>query len=48
MDTDVKLSNIGGFKTAASILNGVPPSVESGILEKLDEMDAELSRNNFV
>lgn len=42
--TEIKLSNIGGVKVAASILNGVPPAVESDILKKLSEIDADFSQ----
>lgn len=44
VDSEVKLANIGGYKVAASILNGVPPNVESSIFEKLGQIDADLTQ----
>ena len=40
---DVKLSDIGGIKAAAGILNAVSPALESAIIEKLNEADFEVS-----
>lgn len=40
----VQSSRIGGIKTAANILNFVESSVESGIMEKVKEVDGDLGQ----
>ncbi|MDP1708493.1 MAG: flagellar motor switch protein FliG [Gammaproteobacteria bacterium] len=42
--SNVKSSSVGGIKTAANILNNMDSSVESGLLEKVKENDAELGQ----
>lgn len=41
-NTNVKSSSVGGLKSAADILNYMETSVESGIMENIKEMDAQL------
>lgn len=41
-NTSVKSSSVGGLKSAADILNYMDTSAESGIMENIKEMDAQL------
>jgi len=41
-DTDSKIKNLGGVKTAAGILNNVDKETETGIVDTLNEIDKEL------
>ena len=41
-ETDSKIKNLGGIKTAADILNNVDKETESNIVEALNEIDKEL------
>lgn len=41
-ETDSKIKNLGGIKTAADILNNVDKETESKIVETLNEIDKEL------
>ncbi len=41
---NVKSSSVGGLKSAANILNFVDTSVESGIMDNIKEIDAELGQ----
>jgi len=41
---NVKSSSVGGLKSAANILNFVDTSVESGIMDNIKEVDAELGQ----
>ncbi len=40
---NVKVSNIGGIRTAAEMVNGLRGEESSGVIEKMTEADAELS-----
>lgn len=42
--SNVKSSSVGGIKTAANILNNMDSSVETALLEKVKESDAELGQ----